>query len=231
MDIFKINQILHQIDPDIIITNQVINKINKYIIKLFDLFKNIQVINNTNEFYNSVDIFFYNLELKHSIYNFLYTDNNNPIILYKFSNKNNIQKLYSLMFEYIIYDLLDMMYCYISIHNEEIITTHTLHKIINNDTDFKILNSRNKILFLENDIIIPQSYFKRIIKKILPNRKFKIEFYHLFQKYIEYKINLYLFYTYNNTHSKTIKHIQNNNLIYFPNIINIECDSTIHYLK
>lgn len=227
MDIFNIKDILKQIDSDVVITQQTVAKLNKYIMKLYKIFDGIQHISNKKDFFNTVDIMFYNLKLAKNIKDFCEQE---QVGLIKFKFKNNrIQKYYAYMFEYIIYDLLDMMYSYCSINNENVLKVSTLLKIMNNDMEFYKLNQKFKIVFIEDHQFIPHSYFKKILKSILPERKFSNDFVVSFRKYIEYKIIYYMKLSSQNSTTKTIKKFINNNLDYKCNYIFFDNNvSTFH---
>ena len=229
MDIFNINGIFNQIDNINILSDDIISKLTNYIYKLSQIFLSIQIIYNMDDVDNSIDVFLYGLELKDTIKTF-YKEHTNSLVKYKYHTNTYINTKICLLFEYIIYDILDMMYSYATINGSDVLTVKSLIKIMNNDLDFTELNKKYKILFLEDSSTITTSYFKRLVKNIIPDKRMKTTFITLLQNYFEYgiieKIHLNDINSINSRVNKliTITH-------YKQEPITLECNSSIHYIN
>ena len=229
MDIFNINGIFKQIDCLLLLPPEVIEKLTKYIFKLYYIFSTVQNVNTAEDFYKSIDVFLYELELQENVKQFI-EDHHDPLITYNFHPNSEIQIKIALLFEYIIYDILDMLYSYSIIFHENNISIDVLTKVMNNDPDFSKLNQRNKILFLDNNHLIANSYFKKLIKSIIPDKRMKGEFLNLLQTYFEYIIREKVYYNYINNCNKSIDTIFEY-VLYKQDNINIECNSQIYSLN
>lgn len=227
MDILNTKKILSQIDENVLITYEVIHRINKYVMYLMTIFKNIIVIKKKNDFYKALDIFLYNLELKDNVLKFI-SDDSKPIVKYDFHKNKEVQKLCCLMSEYLIYDILDMMYSYMSIINEFKLNNKILNNIMNSDSEFRILNHKYKILFLENLEKTSLNKTKQIIKSKTDTKVSK-KFLILFRNYLDYIISYYINFNTENC-TKNMNSFINTEFIYKNNDQELNVDTIQFHL-
>jgi len=222
MDIFSTKEILKGLDDAMLISPMALSRLNKYIFRIVELFLEIREIKTIQQFYGNIKIFLYETELEKNVEYFC-KNNNERVIKYEFHNNKKINTLICLFVEYFIYDILDMLYSYTSILDESVIKMKFISKILNNDSDFIILNQRNKIILLE-DSVLPISYFKKVVKNI-SSRRITYDYMIWFKKYIEYTINQEI--DFQNKYSGNLYIDKDHRCV--QKYVNIECDSqTIH---
>lgn len=185
MDKYNISGILKEIDTKITISNHAYIKLHRYIDDLIRKFRFMHLEYNKG-FLFTVKKFFKGLELKTQICKF--------VNMHTTSLVNYIDIKYSLMIEYLIHDILDMMYVHTKIHSTTpFIHMHSFSHVLNNDVDFKQLNNRYEIIILEpsqhicyNNI---KNYTRQFTNKILTD-----DMICLLRDYIQYVIDLKLEY-------------------------------------